>query len=237
MFDIGRTTSTSYSCVSNVFANSNLDQPCWNTLWGPWVVCWFTSRTIRDINPIKNDFLKNRICLFHFLVGNEWHSCPTTTKKPQAWLINGLNNMFLSSKINNISNIKAITQEWIYQWIKQHVSVWQHRHISWGYWYAFSMGNYCFGLWYGHLCAEPPVPWWSYGDWCLEYHFAKDMSWRELRCCSWPGVKQNLRIDIMIYYELWLYITRRTSCSRLCYQSVLEWTSSSLFQLMHHSWF
>lgn len=50
-------------------------------------------------------------------------------QKPQAWLINGLNNMFLSNKINNINNIKTITQEWIYQWIKQHVSVWQHRHL------------------------------------------------------------------------------------------------------------
>ena len=35
-------------------------------------------------------------------------------QKPQAWLINGLNNMFLSNKINNINNIKTITQEWIY---------------------------------------------------------------------------------------------------------------------------
>ena len=115
LFDIG--IGTDYIDLlfvfNNVFAKSNLDQPCWNTLWGPWVVCWLTSRTIRDINPIKNGFLENRICLFHFLGGTN-HIIFQQQQKPQAWLINGLNNMFLSNKINNINNIKTITQEWIY---------------------------------------------------------------------------------------------------------------------------
>lgn len=172
------------------------------------------------------------VYIFHFLGGTN-HIRFQQQQDSQAWFINGLNNMYLSNKINNINNIKAITQERIYQWIKRHVSVWsQHRHQWLRILVCFLHGNYCFGLWYGHLCAEPPVPWWSYGDICLEYHFDKDMYWSELRCCSWPGVKQYLRIDIMIYYA--------SNTSNKLFQSlwpVLEWTLSSLFQLIHHLWF